>query len=83
MFNQQLRKRRPTNTPTDDSQVRCNCGLSLNSPKGRDSVSDLKTFLNNSDENLQVKGVPERTAKALIRCKNSRIFKRVALYPHA
>jgi hypothetical protein len=77
MFNQQLRKRRLTNTPTDASQVRCNCGLSLNSPKGRGSVADLKTFLNN--ENLQVKGVPERTAKALIRCKNSQIFKMVAL----
>ncbi|MQY53207.1 MAG: hypothetical protein GH154_02230, partial [Firmicutes bacterium] len=46
---QKLRKRRLTNTPTDTPQVRSNCGLSLNSPEGRDSVADLKTFLNNSD----------------------------------
>lgn len=28
------------------------CGLSLNNPKGRDSVAGLKTFLNNSDADI-------------------------------
>ncbi len=53
---QQLRKRRLTNTPTVIPHDRSNCGLSLNSPEGRNSVADLKTFLNNSDAVLTPKG---------------------------
>jgi len=79
---QKLLTRALTNTPTDTSLVRCNCGLCLNSPEGRGSDTDLKTVNNNPEENLQVKGVPKAVAKALIRCKNSQVFKRVALYPH-
>ena len=46
---QKLEKRTLKNTPTDISHVRSNCGLSLKSPEGRDSVADLKTFSNTPD----------------------------------
>ena len=50
---QKLSKRTNTSTPTNTPQVRSNCDLVLNSSKGRNSVQDLKTFDNNSDEDLQ------------------------------
>jgi len=85
MFNQQLRKRRLTNTPTDASQVRCNCGLSLNSPEGRGSVAGLKTFFNNSEENQsQLTGssknamlvyVISKTGSPLMPCKPAKAKK--------
>lgn len=37
------------NTPTDISQVRSNCGLSLNEGRRADSVADSKTSFNNPD----------------------------------
>jgi len=49
---QKLSKRN-TYTPTNASQVRSNCDLTLNIPMGRESVEDLKTFDNSSEENLQ------------------------------
>jgi hypothetical protein len=50
---QQLEKRSISNTPTDIPHVRSNCGLTLNSSLGvLGSVSDLKTFSNNSDAAL-------------------------------
>lgn len=52
---QKLRKRN-TYTPWDIPQVPCNCGLSLNSPEGRDSVAGLKTSLNDPDAALTLKG---------------------------
>ena len=48
---QKLSKRTNTYTPTDTSLVCSNCDLELNNPKGRDSVQDLKTFDNTSEEN--------------------------------
>ena len=49
---QKLRQRtNKKNTPTDASQVRVNCGLSLNREETL-SVADLKTRLNNPDVNL-------------------------------
>ena len=45
--------KRNTYTPTNASQVCSNCDLTLNIPMGRESVEDLKTFDNNSEENLQ------------------------------
>jgi len=48
---QKLLTRRLTNTPTDASLIRSNCGLSLNSPEGKGSVADLKTVNNNPEEN--------------------------------
>ena len=65
---QQLSKRRLTNTPTDIlrsyglsryrgiAHVCSNCGLSLNSFEGRNSVAGLKTFDNTSDAALTLKG---------------------------
>jgi len=47
---QKLSKRN-TYTPTNASQVCSNCDLTLNIPMGRESVEDLKTFDNNSEEN--------------------------------
>ncbi len=49
---QKLRERRITNTPTVITHDRSNCGLSLNSPEGRDSVAGLKTSLNSPDASL-------------------------------
>jgi len=64
---QKLRERRLTNTPTDVPQVRSNCGLSLNSPEGRDSTTGLKTFLNNPDAALTgFEGVPERNLRVSV-----------------
>ena len=64
---QKLRERRLTNTPQGVPQALCNCGLSLNSPEGRDSVADLKTFLNNSDAALTgFEGVPERNLRVSV-----------------
>lgn len=48
---QQLSERN-TYTPTNAAQVRSNCDLLLNSSEGRNSVADLKTSLNNPDEQL-------------------------------
>jgi len=48
---QKLRERN-TYTPWGITQAPCNCGQSLNSPEGRDSVTGSKTFLNNSDAYL-------------------------------
>ncbi|GAH99739.1 unnamed protein product, partial [marine sediment metagenome] len=45
-------KERNTYTPTVIPQDCSNCGLPLNSPKGRDSVADLKTSFNSSDAAL-------------------------------
>ena len=45
--------KRDTYTPANTPLVRSNCDSSLNSPKGRDSVQNLKTFDNNSEEDLQ------------------------------
>ena len=53
---QKLRKSWITNTPTVITHDRSNCGLSLNSPEGRGSVTDLKTFLNNPDASLTARG---------------------------
>ncbi len=50
---QTLRKRKfESNTPTDTSQVRGDCGLSLNREETL-SVADLKTSLNNPEVNCQ------------------------------
>ena len=71
---QQLSKRRLTNTPWDVPQVPCNCGLSLNSSEGRNSVAGLKTFDNNSDVALTPKGenmqiyVLNQKGKSLMPC---------------
>jgi len=54
---QKLRERN-TYTPTDVPQVRSNCGLSLNNPKGlKDSAAGLKTSLNNPDAAPYCEGV--------------------------
>ena len=45
-------KERNTYTPTVIPQDCSNCGLSLNSPEGRDSVAGLKTSFNSSDAAL-------------------------------
>ena len=45
--------KRDTYTPTNASQVCKLCDLTLNIPMGKESVEDLKTFDNNSEENLQ------------------------------
>jgi hypothetical protein len=50
---QKLSKRTDTYTPIDTPQVYSNCDLVLNSSKGRNSVQDLKTFDNSSDEDQQ------------------------------
>ena len=47
---QKLKQRTKTNTPTDASQVRSNCGLSLNKEETL-SVADLKTCFNNPEVN--------------------------------
>ena len=71
---QQLSKRRLTNTPWNVPQVPCNCGLSLNSSEGRNSVAGLKTFDNNSDVALTPKGenmqiyVLNQKGKSLMPC---------------
>ncbi len=53
MFNQQLFKRRLTNTPTGITQARMLCGSSLNSfERVRFSAADLKTLDNNPDAYL-------------------------------
>lgn len=54
---QKLKQRTKTNTPTDASQVRSNCGLPLNKEETI-SVADLKTCSNNPDVNLS-----QRTAR--------------------
>ena len=48
---QKLSKRHLSNTPTDTSLVRGNCGSVLNSSEGRNSVQNLKTFDNDSEVN--------------------------------
>ena len=49
---QKLKERRLTNIPTNASLIRSNYGLSLNNPcEVMDSVADLKTSFNNSEEN--------------------------------
>jgi hypothetical protein len=48
---QKLEQRTEKNTPTDASQVRGNCGLSLNKEETL-SVMDLKTYSNNPEVNL-------------------------------
>ena len=53
---QKLRERRLTNTPQGIPQALCNCGLSLNSPEGRDSATGLKTSLNSPDAALTARG---------------------------
>ncbi len=53
---QKLRERRLTNTPQGIPQALCNCGLSLNSPEGRDSATGLKTSVNNPDAALTARG---------------------------
>jgi hypothetical protein len=53
---QKLRERRLTNTPTVIPHDRSNCGLSLNSPEGRDSVTGLKTSVNSPDAALTARG---------------------------
>ncbi|MBA7510938.1 hypothetical protein ES705_02927 [subsurface metagenome] len=53
---QKLRERRLTNTPQGIPQALCNCGLSLNSPEGRDSAAGLKTSLNSPDAALTARG---------------------------
>jgi len=60
---QQLRQRTIKNTPMDASQVRSNCGLSLNRDESL-SVIDLKTRLNNPDVN-QVQHA-ERSIKSFV-----------------
>ena len=53
---QKLEQRTKRNTPTNASQVRSNCGLSLNRGKSL-GVADLKTRSNNPDVNrLQYTG---------------------------
>jgi hypothetical protein len=46
---QKLAKRNHIHTLEYSSRSKL-CGLSLNSSEGRDSVADLKTFANNSEE---------------------------------
>ena len=53
---QKLSGRRLTDTPWDIPHVPCNCGASLNSPEGRDSVARLTTPDNNPDAALTPKG---------------------------
>jgi len=53
---QKLRERRLTNTPQGIPQALCNCGLSLNSPEGRDSAAGLKTSPNSPDAALTTRG---------------------------
>ncbi len=53
---QKLRERRLTNTLQGIPQALCNCGLSLNSPEGRDSATGLKTSLNSPDAALTARG---------------------------
>jgi hypothetical protein len=48
---QKLKQRRVTNTPTNASQVRSNCGLLLNREETL-SVVSLKTCFNNPEVNL-------------------------------
>jgi len=52
---QKLRERRLTNTPANVPQVRSNCGPSLNREETL-SVTGLKTFFNNPDAALTLKG---------------------------
>ncbi len=61
---QKLLTRRLTNTPTDTSQVRCNCGLSLNKEETL-SVADLKTVNNNPDEN-QSSGMTKQNLRVFV-----------------
>ena len=53
---QKLRERRLTHTPTVIPHDRSNCGLSLNSSEGRDSVAGLKTSLNSPNAALTARG---------------------------
>jgi len=53
---QKLRERRLTNTPTVIPHDRSNCGLSLNSPEGRDNATGLKTSVNSPDAALTARG---------------------------
>ena len=59
---QKLRERRITNTPTVITHDRSNCGLSLNSPEGRDSVAGLKTSLNSPDASLTASPVRKNSS---------------------
>ena len=49
---QKLRERRLTHTPTVIPHDRSNCGLSLNSSEGRDSVAGLKTSLDKKQRKI-------------------------------
>jgi len=75
---QKLKERRLTNIPTNASLIRSNYGLSLNNPcEVMDSVTDLKTSFNNSEENqlgnrrntLLVVFVLNKNGKPLMPCK--------------
>jgi len=55
---QKLAKRNHIHTLEYSSRSKL-CGLSLNSSEGRDSVADLKTFANNSEEALTHRSVEE------------------------
>jgi hypothetical protein len=62
-FMQKLKQRTIKNTPTDASQVRSNCGLSLNRDESL-SVTSLKTRFNNPEVN-QVQHT-ERSLKSFV-----------------
>lgn len=71
---QKLSRRRLTDTPRDIPHVPGNCGLSLNSPEGRDGITDLSTLDNNPDAALTSKGenmqvyVLNHKGKAIMPC---------------